>query len=259
MKKIILILFFVYPFLLYSQTNKDYYLTGNININNNGVDWIPLFSRGEPTLIANFSFGKDRFSINPLIRYDLDGFQPWGLDIYWNYQIIRKQKFLFDFGLFFPGMFTQKVNVEEKNLPKTILQPWVAGMINPNITFLFNKNFSLKLSYYNGFPLKIVNQEQYKKIRLFFVTPIIKQFKINNKILFGWSPQIYTIKFDDDQSGVFASQTLNLGYTNSPFSISSVMNKPIYFGGLTGKKFDWNIAVNYSFKLKLIKKPPKVN
>ena len=59
----------------------EYFFKGNINVNNNGIDWVPLFSRDKPSLIANFSLGKDRFSVNPLIRYELDGFQPWGLDI----------------------------------------------------------------------------------------------------------------------------------------------------------------------------------
>jgi hypothetical protein len=31
------------------------------------------------------------------------------------------------------------------------------------------------------------------------------------------------------------------------------MNKPIYFGDLSGKNFDWNIGINYSFDLKLVK------
>jgi hypothetical protein len=31
------------------------------------------------------------------------------------------------------------------------------------------------------------------------------------------------------------------------------MNKALYFGDLSGKKFDWNIGINYSFDLKLVK------
>ena len=46
----------------------------------------------------------------------------------------------------------------------------------------------------------------------------------------------------------------SLTHKSFPFSVSSVMNKPIYFGGLSGKKFDWNIALNYSFDLFFEKK-----
>ena len=68
-------LLFLTSFTLLSQSKDTYFFKGNINLNNNGIDWIPLFSRDKPTLISNFSFGKDRFSVNPLIRYDLEGFQ----------------------------------------------------------------------------------------------------------------------------------------------------------------------------------------
>ena len=108
---------FIFPFLLFSQEKNEYYFNGNINFNNNGIDWIPLFSRGKPTIISSLSFGKDRFSINSLIRYDLEGLQLWGIDLYWNYQIIRKEKIKFDLGLFLPGVFTTEVNVQEENLP----------------------------------------------------------------------------------------------------------------------------------------------
>ena len=77
MKIFKLILIFISPFLLFSQEKNEYYFNGNINFNNNGIDWIPLFSRGKPTIISSLSFGKDRFSINPLIRYDLEGLQLW--------------------------------------------------------------------------------------------------------------------------------------------------------------------------------------
>ena len=259
MKIFKLILIFIFPFLLFSQEKNQYYFNGNINFNNNGIDWIPLFSRGKPTIISSLSFGKDRFSINPLIRYDLEGLQLWGIDVYWNYQIIRKEKIKFDLGLFLPGVFTTEVNVQEENLPNTILQPWSAGMVNPNFTFAFNQKYGLKVSYFNGFPIKIINYDQYKKIRLLFVTPYIEEFNISEKINFKWSPQFYTIKMDDSPTGLFSAQTLTLNHNDFPFSISSVMNKPIYFGGLTGKKFDWNIALNYSFDFNFIEKPKKIN
>ena len=74
-----------------------------------------------------------------------------------------------------------------------------------------------------------------------------------NKIYFNWAPIIYTVQIEDTKTGLFSAQTINVGIKNFPFSISSVMNKPIYFGDLSGKNFDWNIGINYSFDLKLVK------
>ena len=78
---------FIYLFILlyygltFSQSDNTFFIDGNLNVNNNGIDWVPLFSRDKPSLITNFSFGGERLSISPLIRYELDGFQPWGFDI----------------------------------------------------------------------------------------------------------------------------------------------------------------------------------
>tara|TARA_A100001011_G_scaffold365878_1_gene417950 strand:- start:365 stop:1114 length:750 start_codon:yes stop_codon:yes gene_type:complete len=236
-----------------SQTKGEYFFKGNINLNNNGIDWVPLFSRGEPSLVANFSLGKDRFSINPLIRYELEGFQPWGFDIWWNYKIKQKGKFIFDIGAVFPGVINQRISVIDKNLPNTILQPWVTAIINPNFSYVFNQSFTLSLSYYEERPLKTVNKAQIESNRVVILAASIRQILITDEIYLSWAPIIYSVQIEDTKAGIFSAQTINIGLLNSPFSISSVMNKPLNFGGLTGKRFDWNIGLNYSFDLKLVK------
>jgi len=250
-KKIIFL--FLLPFFCLSQTKGEYFFKGNINLNNNGIDWVPLFSRGEPSLVANFSLGKDRFSINPLIRYELEGFQPWGFDIWWNYKIKQKGKFIFDIGAVFPGVINQRISVIDKNLPNTILQPWVTAIINPNFSYVFNQSFTLSLSYYEERPLKIVNKAQIESNRVVILAASIRQILITDEIYLSWAPIIYSVQIEDTKAGIFSAQTINIGLLNSPFSISSVMNKPLNFGGLTGKRFDWNIGLNYSFDLKLVK------
>ena len=145
-----MILFLQSVFMM-SQSKNQFFFSGNININNNGIDWVPIFSRGKPSLITNFSLGKNRFSVNPLIRYELDGLQPWGFDIWWNYKFVQKKKFKFDIGLVLPGVVNQRVNINQKNLPNTVLQPWVNGLVNPNLSFSINDNFGLSLSYYEIF------------------------------------------------------------------------------------------------------------
>lgn len=251
MQKIFFIL--ILPFFCFSQKNVQYFFKGNINLNNNGIDWVPLFSRGKPSLITNFSLGKDRFSINPLIRYELEGFQPWGIDIWWNYKIKQKGKFNFDIGVVFPGVINQRITVIDKNLPNKILQPWVTTIINPNFSYVFNQSFVLSLSYYEETPLKIVNKNQIKSNRIIILAASMRQILITDKIYLSWIPIIYTIQIEDTKTGIFSAQTINIGLLNYPFSISSVINKPLNFGGLTGKRFDWNIGLNYSFDLKFIK------
>ena len=158
------------PLYCLSQTNDEYFFSGNININNNGIDWIPLFSRDKPSIIAKFSLGKNRFSVNPLIRYELEGLQPWGVDIWWNYKIKESGKLNFNLGGVLPGVVNQNVNVFDKNFPKTILQPWVSAIINPTVSYVFNKNFKLSLSYYEIIPLKIVSETQLEHGRVIILS-----------------------------------------------------------------------------------------
>ncbi|MAJ32087.1 MAG: hypothetical protein CMC18_05450 [Flavobacteriaceae bacterium] len=256
MQKTILyyILIFIFPFCCLSQAKQEYFFKGSINVNNNGIDWVPIFSRDKPSIIANFSLGKDRFSVNPLIRYELDGFQPWGLDIWWNYIIKKQGKFNFDLGGVFPGVINQRINVINEDLPNTILQPWVAAIVNPNISYSLSSNLKLTLSYYEILPIKIVNKMQIESGRIIILSSAMKPLSISNKIYLNWSPLIYAVQLENSKTGFFSAQTFNIGIVNSPFSISSVINKPIYFGDLSGKSFNWNLGLNYTFDLKFIKR-----
>ena len=88
---------------------------------------------------------------------------------------------------------------------------------------------------------------------MIILSPLIKNFTIKKSVYIRWEPLLYAAQIEDTETGFFSAQTINFGIINFPFSISTVMNKPIYFGALTGKKFDWNIGLNYSFELKLVK------
>ena len=101
--------------------------------------------------------------------------------------------------------------------------------------------------------MKIVNKIQIESNRVLILAASIRQILITDEIYLRWEPIIYTVKIEDAKAGIFSAQTINIGLLNSPFSISSVMNKPLIFGGLTGKRFDWNIGINYFFDLRLVK------
>ena len=48
------ILLILIPNLILSQSNEEFYIKGNIKVDNNGVDWVPLYTLGEPALSASF-------------------------------------------------------------------------------------------------------------------------------------------------------------------------------------------------------------
>ncbi|CAI8350388.1 MAG: hypothetical protein EVA41_03880 [Flavobacteriales bacterium] len=256
MIKSLLSLLILIPSLIFSQSNEDFYINGNIKVDNNGVDWIPLYTLGEPALSGSFSIGNDRFSINPNFRYELDGLQPWAVDIIWNYKLKNKGKFNIDIGAFFPGASFQRIEVDEEKLPDIIIQPWVTTLTTTKLTYRFNDSFGLSFLYYEGFNLKKVNDDQFDGGRMFFLQPEIKQFNLTNKIKINWLPQLYTIHISADKSyyGFLAASTLQIGFKDFPLSIVNIVNQSIDFGNLTGKKFDYSFGINYFFELNFIKK-----
>lgn len=245
----IVLFFFSCSFVLAQNEINDnkYFFSGDINLNNNGVSWVPLFTLGKPSLIANFSIGSNRLSINPSFRYQLEGLLPWSIDIYWNYKFLDKEKLKIDIGGFLPGTTFQDFTYKKNEIESKILTPWVTAMINPKITFSINESFGLRFSYFIGVPLKIVDKEnQFKSGEIFFIQPQLKKFGLNDNLNLVWKPEIYYLKLDD-KSGIFSAQTLTVNINNSPISFSSVISKSIDIGTLSGNKFDWNIGINYSF------------
>ena len=121
-------------------------------------------------------------------------------------------------------------------------------MINPKLTFSLSNSFAIKLSYFTGIPLKIVDKEnQFDSGEIFFIQPLFKDFKLNDNLSLSWNPEIYYLRLDN-VSGVYSAQTLIMNIKNSPLSFTSVISKSIDIGSLSGKKFDWNIGLSYSFR-----------
>ena len=121
-------------------------------------------------------------------------------------------------------------------------------MINPKFTFSLSNTFAIKLSYFTGIPLKIVDREnQFESGEIFFIQPLFNDFKLNDNLSLSWNPEIYYLRLDN-VSGVYSAQTLIMKIKNSPLSFTSVISKSIDIGSLSGKKFDWNIGLSYSFR-----------
>ena len=193
------------------------------------------FSRDKPSLITNFSFGGERLSISPLIRYELDGFQPWGFDIWWDYKIKKVRKIQFFYWRCFPWNCKSKNNNSRRKFTNNYSPTLVFCYSKPSISYFFNKNFGLNLSYFEIIPLKLVNTNQIESGRVIILSPLIKYFIIKNSVYLKWEPLLYALQIEDTEIGFFSAQTINFGILNFPFSISTVMNKPIDFGALTGK------------------------
>ena len=80
-KRCILIFVFAAISLASFSQKKDstriiQHFSESVNITNNGISLVPSFSLGRPAALFLLSLGSNRFSIDPDIRFALDG-KPW--------------------------------------------------------------------------------------------------------------------------------------------------------------------------------------
>jgi hypothetical protein len=241
--------------VLFSQKDssiREYHFNGNVNVSNNGFSFIPLFTLGEPATVINLSLGRDRFSFNPSLSFDLNGLKPWVFDFIWSYKLINNKKYNLTISQFLPGLYFHKISFEKNNIKQKAFSIWGSTVSTFDFFYLISNNFKFGLTFFNAFPIKKTT-EQPDIARMLSIKSHIEKIKLGESITVNWSPEIYFPKVDD-QSGVFAAQNISVRFKNSPISFSSSMNKAIDFGNFTGKSFDWNIGINYSFNNKFIKK-----
>ncbi len=170
-----------------------------------------------------------------------------------NYKFKQKKTFAFELGTLLPAATFQQFSFEnDSGFTESRLTPWMYVFINPKVTININSNLKFRISYFEGFPTKIVSEYQPKNGRTIFIQPLIKKISVNQKIDLLWMPQLYLTTFNEDK-GYYFSQNIFIGFKKFPFKISTSLNKAIETE-LRGKKFDWNIGLSYNFSKKLIEK-----
>jgi len=227
-----------------------YHFNGNVTVTNNGFSLIPTFSLGKPATLGVFSIGGERFSMDPQIRFDLEGFKPWSFIFMWRYKVIRSDKFLLQAGLHFPAIAFTEYSVEingqtmDRSIPVRYFTPEVTT------TYMLSERIGIGMYYLYGKGLEKEGQTQnthFISLRAYFNRiPLGKQLFIN------WNPQVYYLSLDGTD-GVFMAQFLELGHRKVPVSISSMMNFKIK-SDIQVQDFDWNIGLVYSFGAQFTRK-----
>lgn len=253
-KPMFLFLIVVYSQMLYGQDetpDKVYHFNGNISLTNNGFSFIPTFSLGEPASIVDLSVGGKRFSFEPQFRFELKGFKPWSFIAIWRYDVIQREKTRLRLGVHFPAFSYIKKMVEIDGVMTEIVftQRW----ITPEL--IFSQKLSDKINigtyYIHGFGLESegqVHNTNFISLRMGFNIPFAKKW------YFKWNPEVYFLTMDD-LGGFFAAQYLAIGHKKVPVFLSSVMNVSLEKDNeIPAKDFNWNISINYAFKLEFTKK-----
>ena len=121
------------------------HFSGSLYLTNNGISLVPNFSLGEPATMFLGSFGGRRFSLDPDIRFGLDG-KPWTMLFWARYKIVPEGKFRLRTGAHL-GLNYQKNKVILNDEPKELLviRRYLAGELAPVV--IISENFSIGAYY----------------------------------------------------------------------------------------------------------------
>ena len=210
---------------------------------NNGFSLIPLFSLGNPAVIADLSVGGERFAFEPQFRLDLEGMKPWSFIFIWRYKIIYNPRFELRAGFHFPVFIFQSQTVPVNGVPREQLvsQRFLAGELTA--TYHISDKVSVGSYYLHGEGLEKTDQPSTRFLALRLG---IDDIRLTNKLYLEWDPQLYFLRIDQD-NGYFASHNLSLKHRKFPFYLSSLMNKSLS-SDIEADDFDWNISLVYAFK-----------
>ena len=246
-KTLIFSSFFLFTSLNAQDEKKDKKLiefSGNINLTNNGFSFIPLFSLGKPATTINLSISGKRLSFDPQFRFDLDGIRPWSFLFIWHYKLIQKEKFTLRLGTYFPAYAFTKTNYTINFKSVDVLTPQRYFIWSSYINYIISNKVNLGLFYLNGKGLEKTDQND--QASFISLRSNIRNINLIKSLSININSEIYFLKVDLNH-GYYMAQTISIKYDNLPFYLSSTFNKAID-SNINAKTFDWNIAVNYSFK-----------
>ncbi len=246
--KLPVILFFLAGQWILSAQNPDTIpkreiLSGTVTLSTKGLSTFPNLTLGKPAAIFDLSMGGDKFRFEPLLRFSMEG-KPWIFVFWLRYELLKTEKLQFKIGAH-PAYAFRTVNVVKNGtaLDMQRAHPYFATEISP--LFTPGKNFSWGPYYIHarGLESDLVQTSNFISLRA-----NVNRIALNENYFLRWLSQAYFLQMDDKR-GYYINSTLSANKRNSPFSISTTVNKAID-SNIAGDKFLWNLNLNYNFSKK---------
>lgn len=216
------------------------YFAGVITATNNGISLLPNFSLNKPAALFDLSAGKGRISFDPMFRFSMEG-KPWTMIFWWRYKLFTKPKFTMSVGAH-PSFIFRDVTVGSNGTTQNYLttQRYFAWEATP--TYFMNKHIGLGLHYLgsHGLTKDIIQYSTFLALRTIF-----SNIEISDQYRFTFIPQVYYLKMDK-VDGKYVTASLAISKKGFPVTISSIVSQAIVTE-ISGKKFVWNVALNYVF------------
>lgn len=241
------------PLSGFSQTNDSvkiiHHFSGSASVTNNGISLVPSFSLGRPAALLLMSLGGERFSIDPDIRFALDG-KPWTFLFWVRYKLFTEGRFRMNAGAHLGMNFrTTMLQDNAASTEAIVLRRYLATELAPNYRVAKNISIGSYYLYSRGIDHGAVRNTHFITLNSNVSRiPIAKQFYLQAV------PQVYYL-YQDGNDGYYFTSTFTIAKQNFPLSFSSVINKQLRSSIPGDKDFVWNISVAYSFSRNYVSKP----
>jgi len=212
-------------------------ISGEVSLNSNGIAPIPAFALGKPTIMANITLRKNRFSYNPQLSYGLD-FKPWIIDNWFRYQIIDEPKFELRTSVNISMFFSEYQTPDEsvwRGQRYAALE--LAGIYKPSK----NSSISLMVWYDKGFDTGTITG--------YFINLVgdVIDIGIGKHVLMAVNLQTFYINYTDENDGLFISPKISFSVRNIPAFIFGQAIQPLISNISPYPDFQWNIGLGYRF------------
>lgn len=227
-----------------AQTNEKPkplpYFAGTVGVNNNGISIVPSFSLGKPAVQFILTMGKNRFSIDPDLRFSLAG-KPWSFLFWGRYQWIRREKFKFSTGAHLGLNYKTSVfPINGDTSAYTVARRYLAGEFFPRFALTKKITVGTYYLYSHGLDAGTIRNTHFITLFTHF-----SNLNLSKKYFLSLSPQLYYLKLDQND-GYYLTSSFTIGRKNFPLSISAILNKVIKTH-IAGKNLVWNVSLVYSF------------
>lgn len=229
----------------FSQTTDSvkviHHFSGSASITNNGISLVPSFSLGKPATLLLLSIGGKRFSVDPDIRFSLDG-KPWTFLFWTRYKLFTGGKFRMNTGAhlglnFKPTTLPINGAATEAN----IVRRYLAAELAPNYYVAKNISFGSYYLYSRG-----IDNGTVKNTHFITLNSNFARIPLSKQLYMRASPQVFYLN-QDGKEGYYVNSTFSIAKEYFPLSISSIINKQLRSNIPGSKDLVWNVSLIYSF------------
>lgn len=224
------------------STKKILIYSGSLGITTNGFSIIPTFSLNKPAVMAQLSWRRNKFSIEPDIRLVPD-FKRGSLVLWFRYQLLDNKKFYVRTGMH-PALNLREITVTRNGTDATITQMrrFIAFELAPAIKLTKNWRAGFYYMQSNGL-------QKDGPITSHFITmnSSINNVSLTHNLRFNLYGAIYYL-YLDGKDGKYFTGTASIAHKNIPLSIESSINKTITSVIPGNKDFIWSLSLKYNFR-----------